>query len=225
LDDIDEEPINEEPIINKEPKIKNLPQTRKKRAEQESYEIQQKYIQEFEEEDLEKENFIAEGDLNFSRKELEKPDMDPIELTDILNTLKEENTSQIFVLDVSKKCSWTKYLITSLAQSERHAKSVVDTLEEKFGHKVRSQTDLNGRVEDKKPCEWCVFDAGSIHISVFTDQGREYYDLEKLWAMKHSLEISDALEQETILDSLEELEKVQKAEKKSKKMITKKKKK
>jgi len=127
--------------------------------------------------------------------------MRPIELDEVMEVLKQENATEIFVIDVSQKCSWTNYLITALGQSGRHSKAVCDALEEKFGHRVRSQSDLTGRVEPGGECEWVVYDAGKLHISMFTKEGRDYYDLEKLWAMKHSLGLSDALAEEDILES------------------------
>lgn len=44
---------------------------------------------------------------------------------------------------------------------------------------------LNPHVQGKESDRWMCVDAGTIGIHFFTQEGRDYVEMEKLWAMKH----------------------------------------
>jgi hypothetical protein len=43
---------------------------------------------------------------------------------------------------------------------------------------------LNPCIEGEKSEDWMVVDCGDIYIHVFSDKGREYYDVERKWAFQ-----------------------------------------
>lgn len=85
------------------------------------------------------------------------------------------DTGAFYVGDVLGISDW--FVVTS-APSQRQVRAIVDEVEEKL-------SEANGpkptRIEGKDTLSWVLMDYGFFVVHVFTDEAREYYDLERLW--------------------------------------------
>lgn len=91
----------------------------------------------------------------------------------------DENKAEgVTLIDVSYMSNITDYFVIATANSNVHAKSLVDKVEEeleKYGQKVIRRDGIgDGR--------WLVLDFGTLIVHIFTADMREFYHLEKLWS-------------------------------------------
>lgn len=81
------------------------------------------------------------------------------------------------ILDVSKLTSFTDYFVIASAPSERQVQAIVHNVQDVLGaHKVK-HLGLEGYEQGN----WILLDLGDVVFHCFTDDAREYYDLEGFW--------------------------------------------
>jgi len=95
-----------------------------------------------------------------------------------LEDLKGEN---IQVMDVRGRCSFTDLMIFASGTSDRHVKSLASNVEDKV--RTAGVRPLGVEGNDQSQANWVLVDLGEIVIHVMLPETREYYQLEKLWAM------------------------------------------
>lgn len=97
-------------------------------------------------------------------------------LTQVLDANKAEN---ITVIPMHESMSaLADYFIIATALNTRHVKALADHLiiaAKKAGHTAAS-------LEGETHSGWGLIDLNSIIIHLFTEDQRQYYDLESLWA-------------------------------------------
>jgi len=91
-----------------------------------------------------------------------------------INDLKALNVN---VMDVRKKASFTDYMIFASGSSNRHVKSIAESVVQKSKDADFSPNGIEGADQG----EWVLVDLGDVVVHVMLPQTREYYDLEKLW--------------------------------------------
>lgn len=91
--------------------------------------------------------------------------------------LSAKKAKDLMVIDVSERSSFADYLILATGSSERQvgnlAKEVVDALG-KEGIHARN-------VEGKQSSGWILMDYGDVIVNIFSEEQRNYYNLEKIW--------------------------------------------
>ena len=97
----------------------------------------------------------------------------------IQNSLSKNKAKEITVIDLHKKTSIADYMIICTGNSNRHIIALSNYLSEDL--KKLNLSMLN--VEGKKGGDWIVVDVGDIIIHLFRREVREYYNLEKMWAV------------------------------------------
>jgi ribosome-associated protein len=93
-----------------------------------------------------------------------------------IEDLKGEN---IIELDVRNKTSVTDLMLVVSGGSSRHVKAIANNVileAKKAGHQPLG-------VEGEAQAEWVLVDLGDIVLHVMQYKVREFYELEKLWAM------------------------------------------
>ena len=114
--------------------------------------------------------------------------MNTDELENTVQTALEEiKAVDVKVLDVRDSSSITDLMIIATGNSTRHVKSIADSVMEtvkKKGCKVLG-------VEGDKACDWVLVDMGDVVLHVMLADVREFYALEKLWAVKQTDDNSD----------------------------------
>lgn len=97
----------------------------------------------------------------------------------IAGSLDENKAEDISSLDLHDKCSFTDFMIVASGRSARHVASladhVVDDLRKAGGHIMS--------VEGKDTGDWVLIDAGDVVVHIFRPEIRQFYNIEKMWAI------------------------------------------
>lgn len=94
-----------------------------------------------------------------------------------LDAIEDLKALDVRVLDVHQKSSFTDYMIFASGSSNRHVKSIADSLITKS--KEANQPPLG--IEGEEGGEWVLVDLGDVVVHIMLPQTRAYYDLESLW--------------------------------------------
>jgi ribosome-associated protein len=89
----------------------------------------------------------------------------------------ERKAKDIILLNLMKINSYLDYFLISTANSHMHCRSLAKEAQ-KFFH----ASGISERSKSNLDSGWIVLDYNEIVIHVFTQEMREYYQLEKLWA-------------------------------------------
>jgi len=115
---------------------------------------------------------------------MRREEMDLLELVRrIVEALESKEGEDTVVLDMRSTPIPTSYFVIVTANSKPHMKALKESvIEELEKNKVRMLYCDKGEDYD-----WLLIDAGEIVIHIFTQRGREFYDLEGLWIMAKRL--------------------------------------
>ncbi len=111
------------------------------------------------------------------------------EVTKALDSKKGMNIKLLRISDVS---SLADYFLICTGTSNTHVKTLCDYAEytlEQLGEPMLGREGHRGNT-------WELLDYGSIVVHVFTDEAREFYSLERLWADAEQVDISDIIIEE-----------------------------
>jgi len=86
-----------------------------------------------------------------------------------------QRTEAFFVGEIMAITDW--FIITS-GRNNRQVRAIVDAVEEAL---TRAGGPKPVRVEGRDTWTWVLMDFGIFVVHVFTDESRDYYDLERLW--------------------------------------------
>ncbi|HZD59015.1 MAG TPA: ribosome silencing factor [Anaerolineae bacterium] len=90
----------------------------------------------------------------------------------------DKQASDIVIIDISNISIITDYFLICSGQTSRQVETIVESIEERLRDLKVRKIGLEGD-RDKT---WILLDFGSVVIHVFTQEQREYYQLERLWA-------------------------------------------
>lgn len=91
----------------------------------------------------------------------------------------DKQASDIVIIDIGKILVIADYFMICSGQTNRQVQTIAENVEEKLREqKVRKV----GLVEGGKQGDWVLLDFGAVVVHVFTQEQREYYNLERLWA-------------------------------------------
>jgi ribosome-associated protein len=90
--------------------------------------------------------------------------------------LDEKKGSDIIILDLRGVNSYLDYFIISTGNSRIHCRALARELE-KFVH----SKELSQRNKPDYESGWIILDFNELIVHIFTQEMREYYQLEKLW--------------------------------------------
>jgi ribosome-associated protein len=85
----------------------------------------------------------------------------------------------LMVIDVRDMTSITDRMVIASGTSTRHVKSIADTV----ALKAKQGGFQALGVEGAQAAEWVLIDLGDVVVHVMTPAIREFYALEKLWAV------------------------------------------
>lgn len=72
----------------------------------------------------------------------------------------------------------TDWFVITSGRTNRQVRAIVDAVEEAL---TKAGGPKPNRIEGRDTMTWVLMDYGAIVVHVFTDEAREYYELERLW--------------------------------------------
>ncbi len=85
---------------------------------------------------------------------------------------------RIVILDVADVLSITDAFVIASATSDRHVRALADAVDETI-RKAGGPHLLH--TEGYSESRWILLDYGTFVVHIFTEETREYYNLERLW--------------------------------------------
>ncbi len=96
-------------------------------------------------------------------------------IVDIIADQKGEN---VLLLDIRDISILADYFVIASTTSDRQAKAILDDVREK----VKQDTDARLlHVEGEASTGWVLIDYGDVVVHIFSQEMRDYYDLDGLW--------------------------------------------
>ena len=107
----------------------------------------------------------------------------------VTKALDEKKGMDIKLLKIDRVSSLADYFLICTGTSNTHVKTLCDYAE--FTLEEMGETML-GR-EGHRGNSWELLDYGTIVVHVFTEEAREFYALERLWAYAEQIDLSNIL--------------------------------
>jgi ribosome-associated protein len=107
----------------------------------------------------------------------------------VTKALDEKKGMDIKLLKIDKVSSLADYFLICTGTSNTHVKTLCDYAE--YALEQAGETML-GR-EGHRGNSWELLDYGTIVVHVFTQEAREFYGLERLWADAEQVDLSNIL--------------------------------
>ena len=111
---------------------------------------------------------------------------------EVTKALDSKKGMDIKLLKIGEVSSLADYFIICTGTSNTHVKTLCDYAEytlENLGEKLLGREGHRGNT-------WELLDYGSVVVHVFTEDAREFYDLERLWADAEQIDLSDIIIEE-----------------------------
>jgi ribosome-associated protein len=90
----------------------------------------------------------------------------------------EKQASNIVLLDVRERCSFTDYFVICSGESARQIRSICDDVE----GVLKKEGVIPHHTEGSLESGWYLIDYTDVVVHIFGVKEREYYDLEGLWS-------------------------------------------
>jgi ribosome-associated protein len=105
--------------------------------------------------------------------------MDSLELARyIVDTIADQKGENILLLDIQELSILADYFVIASTTSERQAKAILDNVRSKV-KQAFSVRLLH--TEGDASTGWVLIDYGDVVVHLFSQEVRDYYDLEELW--------------------------------------------
>ena len=105
----------------------------------------------------------------------------------VTKALDEKKGKDIRLLRINEVSSLADYFLICTGTSSTHVKTLCDYAEytlEQLGEPMLGREGHRGNT-------WELLDFGSVVVHVFTEEAREFYSLERLWADAEEIDLSD----------------------------------
>ena len=106
---------------------------------------------------------------------------------EVTKALDEKKGMDIKLLKIDKVSSLADYFLICTGTSNTHVRTLCDYAEyalEQMGEEMLGREGHRGN-------SWELLDYGTIVVHVFTEEAREFYALERIWADAEAIDISD----------------------------------
>jgi len=103
----------------------------------------------------------------------------------IVEAAQERKADDLVGLDIRKISSFADTFIIATGTSDRHVRSVADSIEAAL--KARGEPPLG--IEGYDEGRWVLVDCDDAIVHIFQQEIRDHYDLERLWGDAPTLEL------------------------------------
>ncbi len=104
--------------------------------------------------------------------------------------LSDKKGLDIKVIEISDVSVIADYMVIATGNSSTHVKALADEVEEQLDEMGVSVSHIEGYRSNS----WILLDYIDIIVHVFSNEAREYYDLERLWEDGKDVDISDIID-------------------------------
>ena len=108
---------------------------------------------------------------------------------EIAKVLDEKKAVDIVAIKTEEVTIVSDYFIIASGTSNTHAKSLADDVE----YEIKTRFNIDPEHIEGRATGWILLDYGTVLVHVFTQDNREYYNLERLWADASSVDLSDVI--------------------------------
>ena len=108
---------------------------------------------------------------------------------EIVKAMDSKKGIDIQVIEISDISVLADYMVIATGSSSTHVKALADEVEyqlDKAGVSV-------SHIEGYRSNSWILLDYIDVIVHVFSDEAREFYDLDRLWADGKFVDLSDVL--------------------------------
>ncbi len=96
----------------------------------------------------------------------------------------------IKVLEISDVSVLADYMVIATGTSSTQVKALAEAVEEKLDEKGISVSHIEGYRSNS----WILLDYVDVIVHVFSNEAREYYDLERLWEDGKEIDLSTVID-------------------------------
>jgi ribosome-associated protein len=97
----------------------------------------------------------------------------------VLKSLDDAKAEDVVSIDITGKSSLSDHMVVTSGRSNRHVSAVADQVVKA----LREAGFSKPRVEGLPHADWVLVDAGDVIVHIFRPEVREFYNLEKMWAV------------------------------------------
>ena len=97
----------------------------------------------------------------------------------VLQSLEDAKAEQTVSVDIAGRSSIADHMVVTSGRSNRHVGAVADQVVKA----LHEAGYANPRVEGLPLCDWVLVDAGDVIVHIFRPEVREFYNIEKMWAV------------------------------------------
>ena len=106
--------------------------------------------------------------------------------------LDSKKAKDIKVIEIGDLTTLADYFVIAAGTSNTQISALSDVVEEY----LKREGEMALRREGYRDGTWVLLDYGSIAVHIFSEEAREFYDLERLWRDGKELDLSGVLTEE-----------------------------
>ena len=106
-----------------------------------------------------------------------------------VKALSDKKGRDLKVLDTAGQTTLAEYFIICSGTSNTQVRALSEAVEEALSKAGEEPHHIEGH----RGGQWTLLDYSAVVIHVFTEEGREFYDLERLWSDAAAVDISEYL--------------------------------
>lgn len=116
--------------------------------------------------------------------------MEPFELASLaVKTLDDKKARNIKLLKTDKQTVLADYFVICNGTSSTHIKAMTEAVDEILSNAGEAPL----RREGHRSGTWVLLDFAAVIVHIFTEEAREFYDLERLWSDSEEIDISSII--------------------------------
>lgn len=96
----------------------------------------------------------------------------------------------IKLIEIGDISSLADYMVIATGTSSTHVKAIADEVEYQLDNAGISVSHIEGYRSNS----WILLDYVDVIVHIFSDEAREFYDLERLWQDGKEIDISDVVD-------------------------------
>ena len=102
--------------------------------------------------------------------------------------LDSKKAEKLNVIEIENISSLADYFVIATGNNNTHVRALADELDEK----LKAEGLPPARTEGYRSNSWILLDWGNVVVHIFTQEGRDFYDLDRLWADGKKVEWQDS---------------------------------